>query len=213
MTAPFSALLYSLALTVICGALPAVQINSNALPNRALFKIEFPGETRDFIGKEASIHSIAKQEYITGAFRVIEVNIVTEGNALLRIYYSRPLRVGEAKAALDNAASGATGRAPPNFRSPLPEAVRKMAEQAGGTGEPVTGNTVIKEYPIATHAGTIEFRVRKRSEVLQLYEALINHWSKEPAFFEGGQIVSTDEATESEERPRSLGGTIFILEE
>jgi len=202
-----------LASFAILGSLSGVQVDSNAVPNRALFQIEFPGETRGFLAREEAINSISKQEYITGAFRVVEVNVVTEGNALLRIYYSRPLKAGEAKAALDDATAAATGGTVTPFRSPLPDSVRQMADRAGGAAEAVTGNTVIKEYPIATHAGTIEFRVRKRSEVIELYDELMKHWTKEPAFFENDRIVSEDEATQTERRPRSLGGTIFTVEE
>jgi len=194
------------------GIAAAVQVNSNAIPNRALFQIDFPGESRGFLGKEDAVTSVSKQEYITGSFRVVEVNIVTEGNALLRVYYSRPLKAGEAQAALDDATSSASGGSVTPFRSPLPESVQQMADRAANVTETVTGDTVIKEYPIATHAGTIEFRVRKRSEVIELYDELMKHWTKEPAFFEGGQIVD-EESTQSERKPRSLGGTIFTIEE
>lgn len=191
----------------------AVQVRSDAIPNRALFSIEFPGETRAFIAKEESINSIAKQEYITATFRVVEVNIVTEGNALLRVYYSRPLRPGEAQAALAAGASAATGGAATPFRSPLPDSVQRMADRASGALEEVTGDTVIKEYPIATHAGTLEYRVKKRSEVIELYEELMKHWTKEPAFFEGGQIVDGEGNASSNRKPRSLGGTRFTVED
>lgn len=95
----------------------------------------------------------------------------------------------------------------------MPESVQRMADRAAGAAEEATGDTVVKEYPIATHAGTLEFRVRERSEVIELYSELMKHWTKEPAFFEDGQIVDADETTETEMKPRSLGGTIFSVEE
>jgi len=192
-------------------ALRAVQVDSNAFRNQAIFGIEFPGENRAFLGREDAVTSIAKQEYVTAAFRVVELNIVTEGRALLRVYYSRPLKAGEMQAAL-GAGAGALpggGFAP---RPALPEAVQKMADQASNVAEEVTAETVVKEYPIATHAGTIEYRVRRLSEVNELYDELHKHWTKEPAFFEDGRIVD-EEGTRSERKPRSLGGTLFRVEE
>ena len=95
------------------------------------------------------------------------------------------------------------------IQRPLPPQVQAMADRAAGVSEAVTGTEVMKEYPIATHAHTIEFRIGSREELLELYQELKRHWLKEPAFFEGGQIVSEDESTGKEMKPRSLGGTMY----
>ena len=39
----------------------------------------------------------------------------------------------------------------------------------------------MKEYPTATHAKTIEYRVSKLDELLELYDQLEKHWRKNPA--------------------------------
>ena len=78
----------------------AVTVNTNAIRNKQIFGIEFPGETRAYFARENMLRSISKQEYITTGFRVVEVNVMTDANALLRIYYSRPLMPGEYAAAL-----------------------------------------------------------------------------------------------------------------
>jgi hypothetical protein len=86
-----------------------------------------------------------------------------------------------------------------------------MADRASAVAEAMTSDTVMKEYPLATHARTIEYRVQTRSEVLELFDQLQKHWIKEPTYFEGGQIVAEGEATSRKMEPRSLGGTRFIV--
>ena len=154
-----------------------------------------------------------RDSYITANFRVIELNIVTQGSALLRIYYTRPLRPGELQQAMSDGL-GATGILGGSsiIQRPLPPQVQAMADRAAGVSEAVTGTEVMKEYPMATHAHTIEFRIGSRKELLELHEELKKHWLKEPAFFEGGQIVSEDESSDKEMKPRSLGGTLFKVE-
>ena len=70
----------------------------------------------------------------------------------------------------------------------------------------------MKEYPLTTHARTIDYRVQTRSELLDLFDELQKHWIKEPAYYESGQIIDENEATSSKMEPRSLGGTQFIVQ-
>ena len=208
---PFSKkLLPTLLLCCFASSLSAVTVNRNTIRNKALFAITFPDDSKEYYGKEAAIHSISKQEYITSGFRVVEINIVTAGSGLLRIYHSRALKIGELQAAMMDGADAA-GVPSSIQRSPMPPGVQAMADRASGVAEAVTSDTVMKEYPLATHARTIEYRIQTRSELLDLYEELEKHWRKEPGYFENGQIVSEDEATSSKMEPRSLGGTRFTV--
>ena len=194
--------------------LSAVSVTKLGMQNKAVFGIEFPEESRAYYSKEAGVQSISTQEYITANFRVIELNIVNYGSALLRIYYSRPLRPGELQQAMSDGA-GAMGIQGGSsiIQRPLPPQVQALADRAAGVSKAVTGTEVMKEYPIATHARTIEFRIGSREELLELHQELKKHWLKEPTFFEGGQIISEDESTEKEMKPLSLGGTLFVVEE
>ena len=203
-------LLSALLLGCLASSLNAVTVRTRAIKNKALFAITFPDDTKEYYGKEAAIHSISKQEYVTSGFRVVEINIVTAGNGLLRIYHSRALRLGELQAAMSDgaAAAGVPSAIQP---SPLPPGVQEMADRASGVAEAVTSDTVMKEYPLATHARTIEYRVQTREELLNLFDELQKHWIKEPAYYEGGQIVDENEATSRKMEPRSLGGTRFIV--
>jgi len=193
--------------------LSAVSVTTRGMKNPAIYGIEFPGDSRAYYGKEAGVQSISKQEYVTANFRVTELNIVTQGTTLLRIYYSRPLRPGELQQAMGDGvnAAGLPGGSS-IIQRPLPPQVQAMADRAAGVSEAVTGTEVMKEYPIATHSKTIEFRIGSLDELLELHGELKKHWLKEPAFFEGGQIVDENEATSKEMKPRSLGGTLFKVE-
>ena len=210
----FQKILSILLLAVLSYQVSAVSVTTRGVRNQAIFGIEFPKESRTYYGSEAGVQSISTQEYITTNFRVIELNIVTQGSALLRIYYSRPLRPGELQQAMSDGigAAGIPGGSS-IIQRPLPPQVQAMADRAAGVSEAVTVTEVIIEYPIATHAHTIEFRIGSREELLELHQELKKHWLKEPAFFEGGQIVSEDESTGKEMKPRSLGGTLFKVEE
>ena len=207
-------ILSTLLLAAFSCQVSAVSVTTRGVRNQAIYGIEFTEESRAYYGREAGVQSISTQEYITANFRVIELNIVTQGTALLRVYYSRPLRPGELQQAMSDGlgAAGMPGGSS-IIQRPLPPQVKAMADRAAGVSEAVTGTEVMKEYPIATHAHTIEFRIGSREELLELHQELKKHWLKEPASFEGGQIISEDESTDKEMKPRSLGGTLFKVEE
>lgn len=194
-------------------SLHAVEVVTRGIKNPALFGIEFPGDARSFHAREASVLSISKQEYLTATFSVVEVNVVTNGSALLRIYHSRALKPGEFRNALGNAAQATGLPGASIIPQSLPPQLEAMGKRAGKVADTITSQTVIKEYPLATHAHTIEFRVASRNELLALHDELTKHWLKEPAFYEAGQIVDVSGNTQSERKPRSLGGTLFKVEE
>jgi hypothetical protein len=191
--------------------LNALNVVTNGIKNRALFGIEFPGDARSYHAREAGVLSIAKQEYLTGSFKVLEVNIVTTGPALLRIYHSRALKTGELQTALGNAAQASGTPGSSIIQKSLPSNIQKIADQGAEVADSITSDNVFKEYPIATHSRTIEFRVASRNELLALHDALKRHWLKEPALFEDGQIVNEDGSTQSQMKPRNLGGTLFVV--
>lgn len=201
-------------LTALACQLSAVSVTTRGVKNPKIYGIEFPGDARAYYGTEDDVQSISKQEYVTATFRVTEINIVTQGTALLRIYHSRPLRAGELQQALGESmnSAGVPGGSS-IIQRPLPPQVQAMADRASGAAEVATSTAVMKEYPIATHAHTIEYRIGSLDELLELHDELKKHWLKEPAYFEGGQIVGEDEAVDREMKPRSLGGTLFKVEE
>ena len=201
-------------LSITPAALMAVTVDSQGIQNKAIFGIAFPDATQDYIAQEQAISSISLQQYITSSFNVLELNIVTNGTALVRIYHSRPIKPGELQEALGSGASATgVGGGSSIIQRPLPPRIQQLADRASGVQEAITSSTVIKDYPHATHAHTVEYRISRRAELTDLYFELRKHWLKEPAFFEGGQIVSQENAIDQEMKPRSLGGTLFTVEQ
>lgn len=199
---------------LFCGwltSLSALSVRPNDIANQAVFGITFTSDSKAYYGKAEAIHSISTQEYITSGFRVVELNIVTAGTGLLRIYHSRALGAGELQAAMMDGATAA-GAPPILQRNAIPASIQSIADRASSIAEALTSDTVMKEYPIATHAGTIEYRVSSRSELLELFDQLQKHWLKEPIEVEGASTVNEDGSTSPTMEPRTLGGTRFIVE-
>ena len=217
---PFKTACICISTALVTAQAFALQIDSERLNNDAIFGIEFPEASRAFYGHANRVQSISVQDYLTASFRVTELNIVNEGSALLRIYYSRPLRPGELQNAL---ADGAQAAGVPGgssiMKSPLPQQVQAMADRARGVSDAVTGTEVLKEYPTATHAHTIEYRVSSSGELLELHAALIDHWTQEEEEEEeeeeeaedGDASGETGGGDDEAERLR-LGGTVFTVE-
>ncbi|TVP81789.1 MAG: hypothetical protein EA353_01175 [Puniceicoccaceae bacterium] len=180
----------------------ALRIEAGAINNSAIFGIQFPKETRAFYAKESSLQSISVQDYLTANFRVTELNVVNQGSALLRIYHSRPLLPGELQQAMADGAqaTGAPGGASSIIQRPLPPQVQALADRAAGVSEAITSTEVMKEYPVATHAHTIEFRIGSLKELLNLHDELQKHWTQEP------------DTSGDEPEARRLGGTLFTVE-
>ena len=190
----------ALAVVLAAPTANALKVESGALGTDAVFGIAFPSETRAYYARADAVRSVSLQSYITSAFKVVELNVVTEGPALMRVYHSRALKPGELEAAMRDSASAAGAGSTPQ---PLPPSVRQMAERAANATEPLTGDTVTKSYPAATHAHTVEYRVRSRGELLELFAALRDHWLEVPVDTEGGADSGDS---------RSLGGTLFTVE-
>ena len=59
------------------------------------------------------------------------------------------------------------------IRQPIGHAIQKVEQKMTSITETPTMTTVIKEYPIATHAKNIEYRLSRLSELIALYDSLI----------------------------------------
>ena len=108
------------------------------------------------------ITSIAKHEYIVdGSVRVNEVSISAEGSTLTRFYYMEPVSDG----GQSNAAQVILNR------------VKSTTKEVGKrTGTSDALNRVSKSYPHGTHTHNVEYRLRNKSNVSQLYNAIHHSW-------------------------------------
>jgi hypothetical protein len=103
-----------------------------------------------------SIVSVSSHEYIVdGAARVTEVNIDTNGSALVRFYYIEPN----------------TPTAPLGIGSGTIEKAQQLLQEGAERSGQDVWKKVVKSYPTTTHARTIEYRVADKDTLTQLYES------------------------------------------
>ena len=108
------------------------------------------------------ITSIAKHEYIVdGAVRVNEVSITAEGATITRFYYLEEV---------DRKSPSSAGQV-------VIDRVRGATKEiAKRTGTEDLLNTVSKSYPDGTHTHNVEYRLRNKANVNQLYNSLHDAW-------------------------------------
>ena len=117
------------------------------------------------------ITSIAKHEYIVdGTVRVNEVSITAEGATITRFYHLEEVK----KKSPSNAGQVILDRA----RSTTKELAKR-------TGTEDLLNAVSKSYPHGTHTHNVEYRLRNKANVGQLYNAVHDAW-----YHGKGKIVS-----------------------
>jgi hypothetical protein len=121
------------------------------------------------IGKiiSTSIHEFLVQVPSTTASpiplptRVVEANITTDGNQIVRFYF--------VESATDVSATTVTKTAL--------ERINQVANEAANrTGTLKPWQMVQKDYPLATHAHTTEFRVSSRADLNRLYGSAKRSW-------------------------------------
>ena len=108
-----------------------------------------------FVVALRSIVAVALHEYVVdGAARVTEMNIDTNGNALVRFYFLEPI-APQTPTALGQSA--------------LNRLQELAGEAAARTGQDEPWKKVSKTYPGSTHAHTIEFRVDSKDDLQKLF--------------------------------------------
>jgi hypothetical protein len=154
-------LLALLAATSLCPAqTPAPspdQGESN--PDRGVWRAELPGGT--FIAALSSITTVSQHEYVVdGAARVTEVAIGMIGSVQARFYFIEPNGPGT---------PDGIGQSTINFVQ------EKLGEAADRSGTDVW-KKVVKKYPEATHAHTVEYRLDSKQSLQKLFKSLETAW-------------------------------------
>lgn len=155
---------------------PALQIRPKAFPNQGVFGIEVAGSDVGFYGRADQILSVSFQEYTTGSFIVAEVTVdMANSGQQLRIYSARP--PGTADAA-DRANRGLQANAQNRglepgqaTQVPVPGPLAIIEQKVDNLRNKTTDGLVVKPWPTATHAKTVEMTVASRAEILAFYRA------------------------------------------
>lgn len=155
---------------------PALQIRPKAFPNQGIFGIEVAGSDVGFYARADQILSVSFQEYTTGSFIVAEVTVdMANSGQQLRIYAARP--PGTADAA-DRANRGLQANAQNRglepgqaTQVPVPGPLGAIEQKLDNLRGKTTDGLVVKPWPAATHAKTVEMTVASRAEILAFYRA------------------------------------------
>lgn len=109
------------------------------------------------------ISVISLHEFNIPGGRVTEMNIVTEGDALARFYFMEAVPIASASGAAEAAKARIT----------------ELADAAADrTGTDNVWRKVMKDYPLSTHAHTIEFRLQNKADLLALHQSARTAWMR-----------------------------------
>lgn len=138
---------------------PNPNVSEADAPN-AFWDCTLPGGNYTVLLGKISVVSLHEFNLVGG--RVTELNIVTEGDALARFYFMEAVPPGNGTAAADLA------------KTRLTELANTAADR---TGTEKLWQKVQKDYPLATHAHTIEFRIQTKADLLSLHASAKRAWT------------------------------------
>ncbi len=129
--------------------------------NRRFWEANLPGGS--YMVALDRISAISKHSYIVSKSLIVhEVNIQTSGAGLVRFYAFEA--VGENTEA--------------NIARNLVDRGKNIIEQGGRRAGVDTNAAVEKEYPLTTHAQTIEYRLFDNADLDQLYGSVKRSWEE-----------------------------------
>lgn len=129
---------------------------------RLVWTAEMPAG--DYIVRLTAITSISMHEYVVDASaKITEVTIATSGSEIARFYYIAPL----------------TPQVPGNVGQSgvdmLNDKAKELADRTGAS----EWQKVVKNYPVSTHAHTIEYRVGSKDTLDKLFKSVRTAWLKD----------------------------------
>gem|GEM_PF-5832462 len=138
--------------------------------NKSIYGIDFAdGSAYHF--KLSTLEGVSLQRYVAGPYKVIEVVLEIAGSSSqVRIYST------EALTALDMQEMGQSAL-PTNLQK-YSNAPTQVANLNAKTQEKTANQQslpLIKEYPVTTHAKTIEFKVSK-NEIIKFHRAILREF-------------------------------------
>lgn len=156
----------------VTSTLWGLQIYDDKIDNKNIFGICFEKNKQEFYADVRSIRSISIQEYMTSIYKVTELNLDTGNSSQLRIYATELIpqtMLSEIQDSTERFTQLPIQMKPPNPLEPIEKKVL----------DAVPSPIVFKEYPITTHAKTIEYQLATSNQVQELYIALRYNWGGE----------------------------------
>ncbi len=110
----------------------------------------------------SAVTSVSRHEYVVdGAARVNEVVIATTGSLIGRFYFLEPVRP-----------TTPTGLG----QSSVNAVIDKLEQAADRVDVEPLWKKVVKSYPVATHAHTVEYRLESMDQVQALFDHASEAW-------------------------------------
>lgn len=107
------------------------------------------------------ISSVSIHEFNVTGGRVTEVNVDTAGSVCARFYFMEPMKIGGSL----------------SVSEVVKERVTEVADTvAERTGTDKAWRKVQKDYPIATHAHTVEFRLQFKEDLYSIHGSVKGAW-------------------------------------
>ncbi|MCX6967110.1 MAG: hypothetical protein NTZ46_04910 [Verrucomicrobia bacterium] len=138
------------------------------LPAQAAFwRCELPGGV--YMVSLPAVSSVSTHEYVVdGAVRVTELTIGTNSAVVARFYYLEPM----------------VPKSPVGFgQSLLDKAQEKAQEASTRTETEEVWKKVVKNYPLTTHAHTVEYRLDSTDQIKKVQKSLEDAWRKNQETF------------------------------
>lgn len=197
---PGVAALLALVLLPVFAQPANAEVTIEHMSNDRIFAIQFPGGLA-FYGLVGRVSSISLQEYSSGPYVVTEMVVDLNGStSQLRIYVTEPFDVVGAAHRATRSVRPSSGAPSPTPTTAPVEAVTNRARRAIDS---LTDDIVVKDYPLATHSHTIEYRIAKRDTLIQLFEIFVHLWDGS-----GVEVVANGEATPLDR----LNGVRFLVD-
>ncbi|MDD5351167.1 MAG: hypothetical protein PHQ12_13230 [Chthoniobacteraceae bacterium] len=145
----------------------------------AFWRCELPGGV--FMVSLPSVSLVSIHEYVVdGAARVTELTVGTNSAVVARFYYLEPM--------VPQSPAGGIGQ------TLVDKAQQQARDAAARTGMEAVWQKVVKNYPVTTHAHTVEYRLETLDQLKRVQKSLEDAWraNRETQF-----KVSDDDASDS----------------
>jgi len=134
----------------------------DASAQAAFWRCELPGGV--YMVSLPTVASVSTHEYVVdGVARVTEFTVATNSAVVARFYYLEPM----------------VPKSPVGMGQSVLDKVQQRAEEAAGrAGVEEVWKKVVKNYPLTTHAHTVEYRVDSLDQIKKLQRSLEDAWRK-----------------------------------
>ena len=148
-----------------------LSVKTDALINSRLLRLNFLQRHAVSLRKRVVLLTLAYTTTIPPNFKVVELTVNSFGQSLLRIYHSQIISSLDFNEVVGNSINKAA--------QPISSRFKRVEKKLSSLVDKPTITSVVKEYPTATHAKSIEYRVSRLQELVDLYDSLILHWGGE----------------------------------